>query len=104
MSPVAENVIPVPEVTEHFGDVSAVLDSLAVRDAAARLLADCDKALCTPFFGDFGLVDRLQLHTSSLRAAVASSGSSGRFLAFKTAQRSLGRFNDALSRSRAAGV
>lgn len=99
-----EVVIPVPEVIEHFGDAKKVLARLASRDAAVKLLADCDEALDTPFYGDFGLLARLRLHSSSLRAALASSGPLGLSLAFKAAQGSLGRFNDSLARSRAAGL
>ena len=105
MSPVAENVIPVPEVVEHFGDVQAVLNRLAVRDAAASLLVDCERALVAPFsFADFGLMSRLQLHSSSLRVALASSGPRGLDLAVSAASRSLARFNTAQALARAAGL
>lgn len=117
MSQVAENVItqdetaleyvaalPVPEVVEHFGDVHAVLKRLAVRDGAVSLLAECVKALDVPFCGDFGLLARLKLHTSSLREALVSSGPCGLVLAVNAADRSLARFNGALALSRAAGL
>lgn len=104
MSQVAEVVIPVPEVIEHFGDVQAVLKRLAARDAATRLLVDCVEALDMPLYGDFGLLARLRLHTSSLRAALASSGPSGLSLAVKAATRTLSRFNASLALSRAAGL
>lgn len=117
MSQVAENftpqdepaleyvaALPVPEVVEHFGEVQAVLKRLAVRDAAARLLADCVDALETPFCGDFGLLARLRLHSSSLCTALVSSGPRGLDLAVKAAEGSLARFNRALAVSRAAGV
>jgi hypothetical protein len=117
MSQVAENftpqdetalecvaALPVPEVVEHFGEVQAVLKRLAVRDAAAKLLADCVEALDTPFYGDFGLLARLRLHSSSLGAALASSGPRGLDLAFKAAESSLARFNRSLAASRAAGL
>ena len=121
MSSVAENVIPVPEVVEHFGDAEAVIARLmgqvaferarlARRLAAYRLAGDCAEALGIPFCGDFGLLARLRLALSSLQAALSLPDNAGAAhprglgLAVKAAEGSLARFNRALAVSRAAGL
>lgn len=100
MSQIAEPVIAGLEVVEHFDDVREVLARLAFRDEAASLLDECARAIADAsavYHLDHGYVARVQLHASSLRIALASSGPRGLALAVRAARSSLGRFNRSLA-------